>query len=443
MSANEQEFWSARKDLAYMHDYARAIRVAPWSLLACALARVSTAAPTNIVIPALTGDRPASLNFDVGVVGNPGSGKGIAEAASRTLIPDLRNAVVTQPASGEGLAAMFATRIQVPEDEGGSKGETRISCIASRALLSIPEIGTLGGASKRQGSTVIPALCSAWSGESLGAFNKAEANRLTIPEHAYRLSLIVGIQPAASSSIFDAIDVGLPQRFLWTSTLDVNAPTIPTALPTRRFPFDTGKLPADPTMVTMSAIYESGTIRGSLNYKLVRMSFPQTAFNEADAQRLNVLHGGSLAPLDSHLIQLKAKVAALLALMDGARLDVDEEDWQLADTIIQRSCKVRDQCLDAMHTARQEQKAEYIADDNAAHEKAETKKLESAKKSTLNQLERHDPQREGIKGYDISRMLGRNGKYAYTAIEELFTESKLDKLMNGGNTASSTWAITC
>ena len=443
MSANEQEFWKAREGLAYMHDYARAIRVAPWSLLSCVLARVSTAAPTNIVIPALTGDRPASLNFDVGVVGNPGSGKGIAEAASRTLIPDLRNAVVTQPASGEGLAAMFATRIQVPEDEGGSKGETRISCIASRALLSIPEIGTLGGASKRQGSTVIPALCSAWSGESLGAFNKAEANRLTIPEHAYRLSLIVGIQPAASSSIFDAIDVGLPQRFLWTSTLDINAPTIPTALPTRRFPFDTGKLPADPTMVTMSAIYESGTIRDSLNYKLVRMSFPQIAFNEADAQRLNVLHGGSLAPLDSHLIQMKAKVAALLALMDGARLDVNEEDWQLADTIIQRSCKVRDQCLDAMHTARQEQKAEYIADDNAAHEKAETKKLESAKKSTLNQLERHDPQREGIKGYDISRMLGRNGKYAYTAIEELFTESKLDKLMNGGNTASSTWAITC
>ena len=443
MSANKQEFWSARKDLAYIHDYARSIRVAPWSLLACALARVSTTTPANIVIPPLTGDRPASLNLNVGVVGNPGSGKGISEAAARTLIPNIRNATVTQPASGEGLAAMFATRVQVPEDEGGSKGETRINCTTQRALLSIPEIGTLAGASKRQGSTVIPALCSAWSGEALGAFNKVEANRLTIPEHAYRLSLIVGIQPAASASIFDAANVGLPQRFLWTSTLDTDAPTKLTSPPAGFFPFDIDKLPTDPSMVTMSAIYETGTIHDALNYKLVRMSFPQTAFNEADAQRLNVLHGGRLALLDSHLIQLKAKVAALLALMDDARLDVNDKDWQLAEVIIQESCTVRDQCFTAMHTARQEQKAEYIADDNAAHEKAETKKLESAKKSVVSQLERHDPRREGIKGYDISRMLGRNGKYAYPAIEELFTESKLDRLMNVGNTASSTWALAC
>ncbi|WP_152581036.1 hypothetical protein [Bifidobacterium tibiigranuli] len=411
------------------------------TLLVDVLTRVSVVAPPNVVLPPLVGAAPGSLNMFVAVVGGPGSGKGIASAAAAQLMPDIRGAVTTQPASGEGLAAIYANRVPIPEEEGGHKGETRIHCVTPRALLSIEEIGALGGASSRQGSTVLPTLCSAWSGEPLGAFNKMESNRLTVPAHAYRLGLTVGVQPAAASTLFDGVGTGLPQRFLWAETIDLQAPEHRPDRPAGSLPCDLSAIPCDPQPNTLDAIYQAGTIRGALGYTTIELGFPDEAYRESDMRRLAVLHGAGVQPLDSHAMQVKAKVSALLALMDG-RMTVSVEDWQLAGQIMDESTRVRDRCLELMHSEMQRQKADYIADSDEARAQAESRKLETAKRSVLSQLERHDPGHEGIKGYDISRMLGRNGKSAYDAIEALYEAGELDMILDGDRTSNKMWALS-
>lgn len=435
------EFFEARPVLRYIRDYARASRIAPMTLLVDVLTRVSVITPPNVVLPPLVGAAPGSLNMFVAVVGGPGSGKGIASAAAAQLMPDIRGAVTTQPASGEGLAAIYVNRVPVPEDEGGHKNETRLHCVTPRALLSIEEIGALGGASSRQGSTVLPTLCSAWSGEPLGAFNKMESNRLTVPAHAYRLGLTVGVQPAAAATLFDGVGTGLPQRFLWAETIDPQAPEHRPDRPAGSLPCDLSAIPCDPQPNTLDAIYQAGTIRGALGFEPTELVFPDEAYRESDTRRLAVLHGAGVQPLDSHAMQVKAKVSALLALMDG-RMTVSVEDWQLAGEIMAESTRVRDRCLELMHSEMQRQKADYIADSDEARAQAESRKLETAKRSVLSQLERHDPGHEGIKGYDISRMLGRNGKSAYDAIEALYEAGELDMILDGDRTSNKMWALS-
>jgi histone H3/H4 len=156
---------------------------------------------------------------------------------------------------------------------------------------------------------------------------------------------------------------------------------------------------------------------------------------------LAVLRGAGVQPLDSHAMQVKAKVSALLALLEG-RMTVSVEDWQLAGQIMDESTRVRDQCLEQMHEAVQQSKADYINDSEEARAQAETRKLETAKRSVLSQLERHDSGHEGIKGYDISRMLGRNGKSAYDAIEALYEAGELDMILDGDRTSNRVWALS-
>lgn len=434
------EFFEARPVLRYIRDYARASRIAPMTLLVDVLARVSVITPPNVVLPPLVGAAPGSLNMFVAVVGGPGSGKGIASAAAAQLMPDVRGAVTTQPASGEGLAAIYVNRVPVPEDEGGHKGETRIHCVTPRALLSIEEIGALGGASSRQGSTVLPTLCSAWSGEPLGAFNKMESNRLTVPAHAYRLGLTVGVQPAAAATLFDGVGTGLPQRFLWAETIDPQAPEYRPDRPAGNLPCDLSAIPCDTQPNTLDAIYQAGTIRGALGFEPTELEFPDEAYRESDTRRLAVLHGAGVQPLDSHAMQVKAKVSALLALMDG-RMAVSVEDWQLAGEIMTESNRVRDRCLELMHSEMQRQKADYINDSEEARAQAESRKLESAKQSVVNYLTRHDPAHEGVKGYELRRPLGRNGGLAYAAIEALYDDGALDSLSSGPDTSSSVWSL--
>lgn len=433
-------FFEARPALRYIRDYARATRISPMTLLLDVLARVSALTPPTVVIPPLVGASPASLNLFVATVGGPGTGKGLASAAAGILVPDIRGAVTTQPASGEGLAAIYANRVPVPEGEGGHKGETRIHCVTPRALLRVEEIGTLAGASSRQGSTVTPTLCSAWSGEPLGAFNKQEANRLTVPAHAYRLSMTVGVQPAASNALFGNAGTGLPQRFVWSDTADPDAPDVKPVKPTGDLPCDLTAIPQDPDATTFDAVYQAATIRGSLGYKLTEMRFPSEAYEESDQQRLDVLHGRDGGMLDSHGMQSKAKMAALLALMDG-RMDVSVEDWQLAGEIVAESNRVRDRCLELMHSEMQRQKVDYIADSDEARAQAESRKLESAKRRVMTILE-ENAQGGEIVGYRIRQKCGKYGDMCYRALSELFGDGRIEKVgTDTGSDSSSQWTL--
>lgn len=443
---NEREFWNASPALCYVFDYARAKQVAPWATLFVVLARISVAVPPHVVTPPLAGSKYGSLNVFVGILGSSGMGKGLTTGVADSLVPDIRKAMTAQPASGEGIPAMFMTR--KIQDEGDRQVQV-VACANCRALLDIPEIAVLGGNSRRQGSILTPMLTGAWSGEALGCFTKNEADRYTVPPYGYRLSLITGVQPSNLGMILDEAGTGLPQRFLFAPVTDLEAPEEPPQMPPDSiFPFDVSVLPTDMTANALDTLYQAGSRydmmdHGETSYPLTVMEYPQITYAEARRVRADTLHGKVSDPLDAHRLGLKTKVAALLAMLNHPNdpLKVVELDWTLADYVCEKSTRFRAEAIQQAKEIKRTRKAEAIALDDDARAEADKQKAESAKTSVLNYLAKHDPKCEGVKGYEIRRALGRKGLMAYDAIETLYSEGRLDTVDPEGKTSSRRWTL--
>lgn len=314
-------FWSARASLARIHQYARARRAAPWATLGVVLARVVAATPPFVVLPALVGGH-GSLNLYVAIIGPSGAGKGAAErtAADAVTVGGITTASV---GSGEGIAHLYARRTR--------QGIERHT---DAVLLSVPEIDTLSALGSRQGSTLLPELRRAWSGEALGFSYADPDKRLPIGGHSYRLTLVVGVQPARAGGLLDDADGGTPQRMLWLPATDPAAPDVapdePAGLLWERPPWPHA---------------EFGTSR-------VVLSVCQMARAAVDAARLARLRGQP-GDLDGHALLAQLKTAAALALLDG-RPEVTEEDWQLAGIVAVVSQRTRDQVTATLqHTERE------------------------------------------------------------------------------------------
>lgn len=444
---NEQRFWDSSSTLRYVFDYARAKQVAPWATLFVVLARISVAVPPYVVTSPLVGSECGSLNVFVGILGPSGMGKGLTTGVARSLVPDIRKATTAQPASGEGVPAMFVAR--KPQDEGDRQDSVTV-CLNCRALLDVPEIAVLGGNSRRQGSILTPMLTSAWSGEDLGCFTKNEANRYTVPQYGYRLSLVTGVQPANLGLILDEDGTGLPQRFLFAPVTDMEAPDTPPESPFGGpFPFDTSSLPEDMSPNALDALYQAGGRYDMLNhgetgYPLTVMQYPQVAYAEATRVRAEALHGRVSDPLDAHRLGLKTKAAALLAILNhpDSPLEVTEPDWTLADYVYEKSTQFRTEAIQQADRLERDRKAKAMALDDEARAEADSRKAERVKNTVLNHLAKHDPDRLGVAGWKLSnavRSADRKGGYVYHMLEELREEGKVTSA-GSADSKSATWS---
>lgn len=456
---NDDDFWNARPELTYIYDYARACQVAPWALLFITLARVSVAVPPHVVtpgfqqIPKQCGRapviNPGTLNLFVAVLGNSGDGKGLTERVARSLVPDIRDAITAIPASGEGIPALFAAREMCDADD---KKSSVLVCRSPRALLSVPEVATLGGSSKRVGSILIPTLTSAYSGEALGVFNKNEMNRIAVPEFGYRLALVTGVQPANLHMIMNEAGTGLPQRFLWADAGDVDAPNpedVP-PLPSGPSPFESLKLPGDMSIGAMNILYEAGDRwkmidHGEANYPLTVLHYPQIAYDEVKKSGTRRLHREDDDPLNSHRIGLVVRVSALLSFLAQReeQLTVTEEDWNLAEYVYQRSAGFRKQAVWQAEEIKNTILADKYERNDRAKAEVQQRKKERVQKNVLNYLFRHDPGCEGVKGYTIKQAMGRDKDEVYEVIDSLYAEGLLDRLDSVEKTSSALWALSC
>jgi hypothetical protein len=161
------ELWTARPVLAHVREFAQACRASPWATLGVVLARVIAATPPFVVLPRLVG-KQGSLNMFVGIVGEPGRGKGTADGAAADALELPGEIPEINPGSGEGLAHMFGRR-----KPGGE-----IEPVYESVLMTVAEIGTLAALGARSGSTLLPELRKAWMGESLGFWNANPAKRI-------------------------------------------------------------------------------------------------------------------------------------------------------------------------------------------------------------------------------------------------------------------------
>ena len=211
----EADFWDARPELAAIRQFALSRLASPWAVLGGVLARVVAATPWNVHLPATVGGR-GSLNLYVAFVGPSGGGKGIANAVAREVVCIPHPADESQVGTGEGLVHAYMRTVR-DEDKNVVPDQYR-----TNVLLDVPEVDSIRAQSQRQGATLLPYLRSAWSGEAVGRSTADVSRNLSIPAHAYRLAMTVGVQPGRADALLNDTDGGTPQRFVWVPVIDPN-----------------------------------------------------------------------------------------------------------------------------------------------------------------------------------------------------------------------------
>jgi hypothetical protein len=182
----------------------------------------------------------------------------------------------------------------------------------------------------RSGQTTMTLLRSAWSGEQLGnSYADRDRRGFVLAGHAYRASLVMGVQPEHAGFLIDDAAGGTPQRFLWAALVDPMAPPL-------------AEIASWPGALTWKPPDWRGGARVSIGgFERGAMTVAPSIVATMRQRRYDVTTGSVvLAELDSHEHLIQLKVAGLLAILDE-RLDVTEDDWRLAAIICKTSRRAR------------------------------------------------------------------------------------------------------
>lgn len=434
---NEQTFYTSRPWLEYAYRYAKALRIAPHGLVGAILARVSALTPPNVVAQLTDNDLPMTLNLNVALVAPTGSGKGRIMSQSRHLVPTPATCSLEEvkPKTGESIPAKFVSKIQATDGDGKPvKGEYSDKIMTDHCLLFMPEVVSLRAAMNRQASTILPALLESFSNEPLGDDTKGRQYQVKLPPYSYRLSSVIGVQPNNAGVLFDEAQTGLAGRFIYTSATDADAPMSRPPLPRGLFPFDPTRLPEGNGLEHVQALVSCGSLenmphnggRSREGYPLTVIAFPREAGRYADeAQRRSVT--GTANAMDAHRVELVARVAVLLALMDY-RLEVNTDDWQTALAFMDMSDRIRDECAGNCRRSMVEWQAEQISVKREAEEQADRSVADRAKKRLLELLDTLDPTREGISERDLQNKLSKPQRRVMgEALEDLYKGGSIDR----------------
>jgi hypothetical protein len=329
-----ENFWTARPLLEHIRQVARARRVPPDALFGALLARVSVATDYRYTLPAIVG-APRPLNLFAAVVAPSGGGKGNAGDVATAIGPRSSDQPpyrwdVQPVGTGQGLVEAFYS---LQPDENGKEARVRWW----DGMLFTADEGSVVGALKSQASaTIVPVLCSMWSGERLGDQYADKLKNRRVMAGTYRAVVLLSLQTApAGQLIQETGEVGLAQRFLWFAAIDPDTADADEVLD------DPGRLPwSSPPMPAV-------TIEGRTCLDVDPGVVYEVRQDHADRQSGRVIS----AALDAHRNLNRLKVAALLGILDG-RLDVSAEDWALAGMVMDTSDSVRASILQSAATAR-------------------------------------------------------------------------------------------
>ena len=279
----------------HIYDGPLSLMASPWAVLGCCAAKVLALVPPNVTLPPIIGG-PGSLNWYVILAAPTGGGKGAALDAADELIKVSAPVLQRNIGSGEGMIDAY----RKPKDE--ATGEP--AGVHESLLFVADEVDTLA-AMTRSSSTVLATLCSAFSGKTLGASTKASSG-FHLTAQQYRMTLIVGAQPARSTPILESHTSGVPQRFMRLPALDA------------RVTEDEVPFPGPLDIPTGSDKWRYGAALKIPDEarKLIRQT-------RAKAQQ------GQQNPLDSHALFVREKFAYALAVLDN-RDHMTLEDWELA-----------------------------------------------------------------------------------------------------------------
>lgn len=412
-TAGTDSFWQSRPVLQRIHDIAQARRAAPWAVLGCAMARVIATIPPFVVLPPLVGGH-GSLNIFVGLIGESGSGKGAATAVAADAV-FLEGVFQANLGSGEGLSHLFAKRTR----EG-------VERLRESVLVTVQEIDTMTALGSRNGSTTLPELRKAWSGETLGFSYSDPAKRLDVQAHTYRLTMIAGIQPGRAGALLDDSDGGTPQRFVWMSATDKHAPDI---------------APPEPEPWTWKW-QDSAPFRAEFSGKVI-VDVCREARAHIDAQRLARLRGDGAA-LAGHDDLARLKLAAALGILDG-RCEVSEDDWHLAAVVARHSARTRAEVEEHLRTQAYERGLQRAESEGRREDHRDSAKEANARERVQRLLMRHLPAPEtgmGIAYNDLKKCFAsRDRSLMDELLEAMVTSGQAEKRKAGSGFAYRRGAV--
>jgi hypothetical protein len=237
------------------------------------------------------------------------------------LFPITDNQVATVPlGSGEGIVEAYMGEVAEVDNTGKTK---KVKRQVRRAVLAMLDEGqALAELGTRKGSTLLPTIRSAWSGDRLGQANASEDTRRHLPPGAYRFAIVAGFQLEHAVNLIDDAAAGTPQRFAWFAAHDPTVPDEPPDWP--------GPIRWRPP------IHKPGA-----------MSIDATVAAEIRARNLARTRGQVIIdPLDAHRDLGRLKIAGLLALL-AERQTITVDDWTIAGTVMDSSDRVRTEIITA------------------------------------------------------------------------------------------------
>ncbi|HJC29574.1 MAG TPA: hypothetical protein H9759_09300 [Candidatus Dietzia intestinipullorum] len=314
--------------------------------------------PPTVVLPPIVGS-VASLNTFVAVVGPSGSGKGASDGVARDLLQTTPRVHTVKPGSGEGIPKEYAW-INTP------RGKTPIQHpLRNSVLFNVSEIDTLANLGRRSGSTLMPELRAAWSGEELGFAYSDQTKKLRIEPHRFRMCLVTGVQPGQAGALFEETSGGTPQRFLWMPTNDLNRPR---SLPDEPPPLDLPEWPGRGVLVTEPD--DDGVEREDLGLLKLHLPVERIEWHTLDVPQAvrdaihqdrsagldrSIAGAADVDPLEGHWFLVRLKIAAGLMWLNGRRDGVTDEDWELAGVVKAVSDRTRAEAQEVLaKNARQE-----------------------------------------------------------------------------------------
>lgn len=337
-----EEFWGAREMFKAVRQAAWASQTHPDAVLACVLTRAAGAIGHEVVFDSGKGTK-GTMSLFACLLSPSGIGKSEAYAAATELVR-LPSHLTDQTGeadqeifrdglgigTGEGLAEAYMGTVEKDTGKMVLKGRNKQpepetvrvrAVVRHRAFFFVDEGETLTKLMReRQGSTLGPALRTAWSGGTMGQANASEDRFRFVPKRSYSMGIAIGYQPETAVSMLSDVGPGTPQRFLWFGAQDTEMPD------------EMYEWPDHLVLPPESAA--TGVIR-----------FPMEIKRWLRAQTRGK-HRGDLVidPMDSHEPLMRCKLAALLCYLDG-RMEVSRDDWVLGGMIWSVSCAIRNRLI--------------------------------------------------------------------------------------------------
>jgi hypothetical protein len=321
------EFWEARDVLRLIRDAAWQRLVSPDALLVNALARSATLIPPSLKLPPIIGTE-ATFDFLGCVVAETSGGKSITAGVGKDLLPDPglalhqdeRVYMFDMPiGSGEGIAQAFMVP-ERKEDENGKEKFTGRQIVGKQALHFVVDESTgLVAQAQRKGTTIIPTLLSAWSGQTLGQLNASAETRRIVEGGRCRVAAVMNMQSSNAWMLFteEMTTLGLTSRMLFANAHDPAAPDD-----------DDLEWPGTLSFAVPVAVGRTQHV-----------TYDDAIARQLIAERRAVLRGGVGDKATGHTSLLRCKVASILAVWEG-RQHVTVDDWALAGMVVGTSARV-------------------------------------------------------------------------------------------------------